>query len=57
MLSKQELFWLNALQGDLALKKDWVAVGHVQALIDRIAGEHGLSENGPRGTRLEQRVH
>lgn len=43
MLSKQELVWLNALQSELALKKDWVAVGHVQALIDRIAGVHGLT--------------
>ena len=57
MLSKQELVWLNALQSDLALKKDWVAVGHVQALIDRIAGEHGLMAPEPRSTALEQSVH
>lgn len=57
MLSKQELVWLNALQSDLALKKDWVAVGHVQALIDRIAGAHGLMASEPRSSRSEQSIH
>lgn len=42
MLNSRELAWLHALQGDLALKRDWVAVGHLQALIDRIADEHGI---------------
>jgi hypothetical protein len=42
MLSRRELAWLHALQGDLALKRDWVAVGHLQALIDHIADEHGI---------------
>jgi hypothetical protein len=54
MLSKQELVWLNALQSDLALRKDWVAVGHVQALIDRIAGEHGLVADVHRSNRPGQ---
>ncbi|WP_296722767.1 hypothetical protein [Erythrobacter sp.] len=42
MLTKRELGWLHALQGDLALKRDWVAVGHIQSLIDHMADEHGL---------------
>jgi len=57
MLSKQELVWLNALQSELALKKDWVSVGHVQALIDRIAGVHGLPSPLVRGHASGQSVH
>ena len=41
MLIKREIGWLNSLQSDLALKRDWVAVGHLQALIDHIAETHG----------------
>jgi hypothetical protein len=42
MLTMRELLWLHALQSDLAAKKDWTAVGHVQSLIDHMADEHGL---------------
>lgn len=42
MLTKRELLWLHALQSDLAVKRDWVAVAHVQSLIDHIANEHGM---------------
>jgi hypothetical protein len=42
MVNLQELAWLHDLQGDLALRRDWVAVGHIQALIDRLADEHGF---------------
>lgn len=41
MTIKRELLLLNALQGDLAIKRDWIAVGHLQALIEHFAQEHG----------------
>jgi len=41
MSIKRELVLLNALQGTLAIKRDWVAVGHLQALIDHLADEYG----------------
>ncbi|MEQ5789319.1 hypothetical protein J3454_15615 [Erythrobacter sp. NFXS35] len=55
MLTKRELGWLHALQSDLALKRDWVAVGHVQSLIDHLADEHGVSreEAHPTGYGLQ----
>lgn len=46
MLTMRELMWLHALQSDLAAKKDWTAVGHVQSLIDHMADEHGLRVEG-----------
>lgn len=41
MTIKRELLLLNALQGDLAIKRDWIAVGHLQALIEHFAQQHG----------------
>lgn len=40
-MTKRELTLLHNLQCNLALKRDWVAVAHLQALIDRISDEHG----------------
>lgn len=57
MLNKRELFWLHSLQGDFALKRDWVAVAHVQSLIDHIAGEHGFIRSETSTTWTEPAVH
>lgn len=40
MLSAREMAWLHSLQEDLAAKRDWVSVAHLQCLIDRIVDEH-----------------
>lgn len=40
MRSAHDLVRLHALQGEMAIKRDWVAVGHLQALIDQLAIEH-----------------
>lgn len=55
MLTKRELLWLHALQADFVRMRDWVAVDHVQGLIDHIADEHGLAGDPlPKiGTGLE----
>lgn len=45
MLGQRELVLLHTLQSELAIKRDWVAVGFVQNLIDHIADEHGLIVN------------
>ena len=42
MIIKQEVAWLNTLQSDMAIRRDWIAVGHLQALIDHIAETHGV---------------
>lgn len=57
MLSKRELVWLHTLQGDLALKRDWVAVGKVQSLIDHIADEHGILRDEPVRTERQLGLH
>ena len=43
MLSAREMVWLHSLQEDLAAKRDWVSVAHLQCLIDRIADEHPVA--------------
>ena len=53
MLNDRRLAWLHSLQGDLALKRDWVAVGHIQALIDHIACERGTLEASLEEANLE----
>lgn len=57
MMTKRELALLHSLQGTLALKRDWVAVGHVQALIDRISNEHGGFVELPGSARQEPVIH
>jgi hypothetical protein len=57
MLTKRELAWLHALQGDLALKRDWVAVGHIQSLIDHVAHEHGVLREEAYPTEYGPAVH
>lgn len=57
MLTYRELIWLHALQSDLALKRDWVAVGHVQLLINHIAGEHGLLHEDAFASGAELELH
>ena len=57
MLTKRELLWLHALQSDFAVKRDWVAVGHVQCLIDYIADEHGVLTEEPAPSLNELAVH
>lgn len=42
MLGNRELELLHTLQTELAIKRDWVAVGFVQNLIDHMVDEHGL---------------
>ena len=57
MLTKRELLWLHALQGDFANQRDWVGVGHVQSLIDYIADEHGILTEDPALLAQELAVH
>lgn len=57
MLTLHELVWLHTLQTDLALKRDWVAVGHVQSLIDHMANEHGLACEGRFPISLPLETH
>lgn len=57
MLTKTELAFLHGLQSDLALKRDWVAVGHLQCLIDRIADEHGFVHTEPMVSCADLVVH
>lgn len=40
MVNGREFAWLHTLQVSLAAKRDWVAVAHLQALIDHIAEKH-----------------
>lgn len=57
MRSEDELVWLHVLQGNLAIKRDWVAVTHVQNLIDHMAGEYGFETGAAEETRSEVAVH
>lgn len=57
MLTTRQLAWLHAFQSDLALKRDWVAVGHVQSLIDHIAGEQGLLPDDGLASGPELALH
>lgn len=57
MLTIRELVWLHTFQTDLALKRDWVAVGHVQSLIDHMANEHGLACEGQIHASLPLETH
>ena len=57
MLTKRELVWLHSLQGDFALKRDWVAVAHVQSLIDHVADEHGFIRTEASAAWTEPAVH
>ncbi len=57
MLTKRELLWLHALQNDFAVKRDWVAVAHVQSLIDHIADEHGIITDNHAQVPHELAVH
>lgn len=47
MLTTRELICLHSLQGGLALKRDWIAVAHVQALIDHLSHTHGVEKVSP----------
>lgn len=40
MISRREFAWLHTLQMSLAVQRDWVAVAHLQALIDLLAEKH-----------------
>lgn len=37
MFTNQEFVRLHALQSRFAIRRDWVAVAHLQALIDHVA--------------------
>ncbi len=51
MLTAKELVWLQDLQLNLAIRRDWVAVAHLQCLMDRIVDEHPVlaSDSNPAG--------
>ena len=57
MLSKSELVWLHAFQGTMALKRDWIAVGHLQGLIDHLAGEHGVCDDAQPMINVDLATH
>jgi hypothetical protein len=57
MLITRELALLHTLQSKRALRRDWVAVGHLQLLIDRISGGSCASDDDQSGDRLEFVVH
>lgn len=46
MLNAKEMAWLKELQEDLAIRDDWVAVAHLQIVIDRIVDEHPRNLRG-----------
>lgn len=47
MLARRELIWLHSFQEDLALKRDWIAMAHVQALIDHLSQTRGIENVSP----------
>ena len=47
MLTGRELIWLHSLQADLALQRDWIAMAHVQALIDHLSQTRGIENVSP----------
>lgn len=51
MLTAKELVWLHDLQLNLAIRRDWIAVAHLQCLMDRIVDEHPVlaSDSNPAG--------
>lgn len=57
MMIKQEVAWLNTFQGDMAIRRDWIAVGHIQALIDHIAEMHGVVLDASCSFGIEPVVH
>jgi hypothetical protein len=57
MMTEREFALLHSLQSTLALKRDWVAVGHLQALIDRISSEHGGFIESPGSAEREAVIH
>lgn len=57
MINGQEFAWLHALQSDLAVKRDWVAVAHLQALIDHIAEKHMPTGELIQCPEIQHQVH
>lgn len=57
MLIKTEIVALHRLQSELALRRDWVAVGHLQNLINHIADEHGFMDSRQAGMDTDLVLH
>jgi hypothetical protein len=57
MISGREFAWLHALQGDLAARRDWVAVAHLQALIEHIADKHIDEGEVSECTSIQHHTH
>lgn len=48
MINQDDLEWLHLFQSNLALRRDWVAVGKLQGLIDHLAMAHGIGNQKDR---------
>lgn len=57
MMVGREFAWLHALQCDLAAKRDWVAVAHLQALIDHLADTRIESVDRSQWSEIEHQIH
>lgn len=57
MLSLQEIKNLHSLQRQLALKRDWIAVAHLQALIDHVLADHSFCPVNDKSGEPDLVVH
>jgi hypothetical protein len=57
MIIKREFALLNRLQTDLAIRRDWIAVGHLQALIDHMAETQMVVLDNSSSNGIEPVVH
>ena len=57
MLNKRDLARLHVLQAHFAMRRDWIAVGHLQALIDHVPFEGVDLSECARLEGTEVRLH
>ena len=57
MINRQEFAKLHALQTSLAVKRDWIAVAHLQALIDHLAQNHFGPDREMQSPEIYDQVH
>lgn len=57
MMDGREFGWLHTLQCNLAAKRDWIAVAHLQALIDHIAENHIMAADVAQWPEIRDQIH
>ena len=57
MINGREFAWLHTLQVSLAARRDWVAVAHLQALIDHIAEKHMEPDEVTQSCEVSVQIH